>query len=88
MASLTENKPLLYSLLTSGVAILCLASGLMPDVANHFELVELDAEVTSLSCFHKFSEIGQTMANRTDLHLILKLVCVCDSGVIARLLAR
>ena len=45
MESLRENKPLLYSLLASGGAMLCLASGLLPDVSAHFELVDLDTEV-------------------------------------------
>ena len=48
MESLQENKPLLYSLLFSGAAITALASGLLPDVANHFELVEFTAEVCTL----------------------------------------
>ena len=45
MESLTENKALLYSLLTSGGAIVCLASGILPDVSRQFELEELAPEV-------------------------------------------
>jgi len=48
MESLFENKPLLYSLIGSGVSILCLASGALPDVANYFQLVELDAEFVQI----------------------------------------
>ena len=43
MEGLTENKPLLYSLMFSGSAIVMLASGVLPDVSNHFELIELES---------------------------------------------
>ena len=45
MASLKENKALLYSLLFSASAIVGLATGLMPDLASYIELVDLDSEV-------------------------------------------
>ncbi|XP_067943587.1 endoplasmic reticulum transmembrane helix translocase-like [Watersipora subatra] len=41
MVGLQENKPLFYSLLTSGAAIAILASGLSPEFTEWFELVEL-----------------------------------------------
>lgn len=44
MESLRENKPLLYSLFFSGGAIVMLASGLVPDISQQFELVELPDE--------------------------------------------
>lgn len=39
MESLTENKPLLYSLLVSGVSVVALVAGVAPDVAKQFEIV-------------------------------------------------
>ena len=45
MESLRENKPLLYSLFISGGVVAALASGLLPDVAQQFEIVELPTEV-------------------------------------------
>lgn len=45
MESLTENKPLLYSLVFSGGAITALASGTVPELTEQFELVELPTEV-------------------------------------------
>ncbi|CAG2189075.1 ATP13A1 [Mytilus edulis] len=44
MESLTENKPLLYSLVFSGGAITALASGTVPELTEQFELVELPTE--------------------------------------------
>ena len=48
MEGLTENKPLLYSLVMAGIAIVCLASGLLPDVAQQFEIVEFSVEVNTI----------------------------------------
>ncbi len=47
MESLRENKPLLYSLAFSGGAIVALASGLIPEVQEQFELVQLEPEVST-----------------------------------------
>ncbi|XP_046376325.1 endoplasmic reticulum transmembrane helix translocase-like [Haliotis rufescens] len=44
MESLKDNKPLLYSLMFSGGAIFALASGLLPDLADQFQLVALPDE--------------------------------------------
>ena len=44
MASLIENKPLLYSILSSGFAILALASNTVPEFSAKFEIVELPNE--------------------------------------------
>lgn len=51
MESLRENRALLYSLLVSGTVIAALASGLLPDVSKHFELVEFETEVICLSFY-------------------------------------
>lgn len=45
MESLFNNKPLLYSLAFSGTAITGLASGVIPDIADQFEIVPLPTEV-------------------------------------------
>ena len=45
MESLRENKPLLYSLMMSGGAIVALSSGLIPELQEQFQLVELEPEV-------------------------------------------
>ncbi|CAG9784593.1 unnamed protein product [Diatraea saccharalis] len=39
MEGLRDNKPLLYSVLASGGAVLALAAGLFPDLSNTFEIV-------------------------------------------------
>ena len=46
MESLLENKPLLYSLLSSGAAVFALASGISPDFTAKLELVEFQPEVS------------------------------------------
>ena len=51
MESLLENKALLYSILLSGGWVLLLASGLNPELAQQFELVEFPVQVRTLeSC--------------------------------------
>ena len=45
MESLKENRPLMISLLISGAAVVALVSGLLPDFANQFEIVEFPTEV-------------------------------------------
>jgi len=45
MESLTENRALLYSLIGSGGAVLALAMGLVPDIAEQFEIVNFPSEV-------------------------------------------
>ncbi len=47
MESLRENKPLLYSLMISGGAIIGLTSGMLPDIAQQFEIVEFPSEVST-----------------------------------------
>lgn len=46
MESLSENKPMLYSLLFSGFAVFMLASGISPELTEKFELVELPVAVS------------------------------------------
>lgn len=46
MESLRNNKPMLYSLSISGSAIIALASGLVPEATEYFELVHLPDEVS------------------------------------------
>ena len=53
MESLFENKPLLYSLMVAGSAIVCLALGILPDLSNQFEIVEFTPEVRLHTCTHK-----------------------------------
>lgn len=47
MESLGENKPLLYSILASAGAILALAMGIVPEIANQFEIVDFPPDVSS-----------------------------------------
>lgn len=54
MESLFNNKPLLYSLAFSCTAIIALASGIVPDIAEQFEIVPLPEEVWSLHIFSFF----------------------------------
>lgn len=48
MESLTQNKPLLYSIVLSGGAVLALALGIVPELAAQFEIIEFPAEVLKL----------------------------------------
>ena len=48
MASLTENRPLLYSLLISASVLFVLASGMFPDLSAMFEIELFTEEVSSL----------------------------------------
>ena len=45
MASLTENKPLLYSLIVSASAVFVLASGLIPDLNASLQIETFTEEV-------------------------------------------
>ncbi|KAK7094549.1 endoplasmic reticulum transmembrane helix translocase-like [Littorina saxatilis] len=44
MESLRENKPLLYSLMFSCCGIITLASGIIPDISQQFQIIELPSE--------------------------------------------
>jgi manganese-transporting P-type ATPase len=45
MESLRENKPLLYSILFSGSAVVILACRLMPELSDQFQIVDFPSEV-------------------------------------------
>ncbi len=45
MASLTENRPLMISLVVSGSVVFVIASGIMPDLSATFEIVSFTSEV-------------------------------------------
>lgn len=60
MASLTENKPLLYSLLATTTVLFVLAAGLVPELSVFLEITSFTDEVThththSLSHTHTHS---------------------------------
>ncbi|XP_070531690.1 endoplasmic reticulum transmembrane helix translocase-like [Ptychodera flava] len=48
MESLTENKPMLYSVGISMLAVVALVSGYLPDIAANFEIVEFPYEFRML----------------------------------------
>uniref|UniRef100_A0A131XZR5 Endoplasmic reticulum transmembrane helix translocase n=2 Tax=Ixodes ricinus TaxID=34613 RepID=A0A131XZR5_IXORI len=48
MESLTENRPLLYSLLISGLSVVSLVAGIMPDVARQFEIVHFPRDMQTI----------------------------------------
>lgn len=50
MESLQENKPLLWSIILSGLAIVGLLTGSSPEFNEQFGLVEIPTEVSVL-CF-------------------------------------
>ncbi|MEE6505963.1 hypothetical protein FKM82_007419 [Ascaphus truei] len=52
MESLCENKPLLWSIILSGLAIVGLLSGSSPEFNEQFGLVDIPMEVTRSSSFH------------------------------------
>lgn len=45
MESLIENRPMLFSILSSGLAVFALASNLFPELNEKFELIQLPYEV-------------------------------------------
>lgn len=56
MESLFNNKPMLYSVTISGSAIVALASGLMPEANEYFELVQLPDDVSTVCMFVIFEK--------------------------------
>lgn len=48
MEGLRDNKPLLYSIVVSGGAVLALAAGVFPDLSNMFEIVYFPPDVSTL----------------------------------------
>lgn len=45
MESLIENRPMLFSILSSGIAVFLLASNVVPALNTKFELVDFPDEV-------------------------------------------
>lgn len=56
MCSLNENKPLLYSILSSFGLVILLVTGVVPDIAHQFSVVEFPEEVKLI--FHNFVVIN------------------------------
>ncbi|KAI1700167.1 e1-E2 ATPase domain-containing protein [Ditylenchus destructor] len=48
MESLAENKPMLFSILSSGLAVFALASNIVPELSQKFELVEMPNEFRNI----------------------------------------
>lgn len=46
MESLTQNKPLLYSMVLSGGTVLALALGIVPELAAQFEIIAFPPDVS------------------------------------------
>lgn len=46
MESLTQNKALLFSLVSNSTIILLLACGFLPDLAVQFEIVDFPSQVS------------------------------------------
>ncbi|XP_022101040.1 manganese-transporting ATPase 13A1-like [Acanthaster planci] len=57
MASLKDNKPLLYSLLISGIAIIALTTGIIPEISQQFEIVEFPAEFRAVMLQGLFADM-------------------------------
>ncbi|XP_064457575.1 endoplasmic reticulum transmembrane helix translocase-like [Ornithodoros turicata] len=68
MESLQENKALLYSLLISGLSIVCLVTGVIPDVAKQFEIVEFPSEMQMI--------ILQVLAFDLSCSFVVDRVCL------------
>ena len=47
MESLTENKPLLYSIFGSFLAVAALVTGLLPDLSAQFGIVDFPLDVSN-----------------------------------------
>ncbi|KAF8774031.1 endoplasmic reticulum transmembrane helix translocase-like [Argiope bruennichi] len=56
MESLSENKPLMYSIVVSGTAILMLVTGLSPDLAGVFSIVDFTPEYQNVVLLTLFSD--------------------------------
>ncbi|KFM68901.1 putative cation-transporting ATPase 13A1, partial [Stegodyphus mimosarum] len=70
MESLSENKPLLYSIVISGTAILMLVTGLSPDLANVFSIVDFPHEFQNVVLLTLFSDFFFSfLVDRTCLFL-------------------
>ena len=57
MEGLRDNKPLLYSIMVSGGAVLALALGIFPDLSNMFEIVYFPPDVSILLILSLFKSL-------------------------------
>jgi hypothetical protein len=46
MESLRENRLLMYSILASSAVVVCLATGIIPDFQNTFEIIDFPDDVS------------------------------------------
>ncbi|UYV65601.1 ATP13A1 [Cordylochernes scorpioides] len=82
MESLTENRPLLYSLLGSGVALVCLVTNFLPDLSAQFEIVEFSPEFQKLLLTVLLVDLAASyLVDRLCLYLYLIQIIVCDISV-------
>lgn len=51
MTSLNDNRPLMYALLSVGLFSVALASNMLPDVSNQFEIIIFPAEFRKMFNF-------------------------------------
>ena len=49
MESLSENRPLLYSIVTSLVVVFTMAAGVMPDLNDQFSVVQFPQDVSTIN---------------------------------------
>lgn len=54
MESLTQNKPLLHSIILSGGVVLALTLGIVPELGAQFEIIQFPSEV-SYNILSKFN---------------------------------
>lgn len=72
MESLTQNKPLLYSIILSGGTVLALALGIVPELAAQFEIIAFPPDVSSKNNGNMyFLPFFLTFQFRTILVLVL-----------------
>ncbi|XP_054714931.1 endoplasmic reticulum transmembrane helix translocase-like [Uloborus diversus] len=70
MESLVENKPLMYSTLMSGTAILMLVTGLSPDFSDMFSIVDFPHEFQNIVLFTLFADFFLSfLVDRVSLFL-------------------
>lgn len=76
MASLKENKALMYSIVLSGVAIFMLVTGASPQLSDVFSIVEFPYEVSTnfRVIFQKLYPVELMLIFKTFL-LLLTMLC-------------
>ncbi|KAH3794144.1 endoplasmic reticulum transmembrane helix translocase-like [Dreissena polymorpha] len=78
MESLINNRPMLYSISISGGAIIAMASGLLPEANEYFELVQLPTEFRNTVMAVVIADIvGAFVIDRT-------LQLLCGTGKVRR----